>query len=88
VTEVEGAMVATGEIHRASAYFKTLPKLIQVVIFIALAATAAMAGTLDDWARVVLAVLFAGVALCLLAEVRQTITEHRASKAPTPEVTP
>ena len=79
MSEVHAA-VGSGSISSATGLFKNLPKLIQVVLFILLAIVSAAAGTLDDWVRVVLAVLFAGVALCLLAEVREGIAAHRAAK--------
>jgi len=66
------------DVKAAAGIFKNIPVIAQVVIFLLLALVAGLAGTLDDWVRLVLAVLFVGVAASLFAEARQGITEHRA----------
>lgn len=65
-------------VHDAAGLFKNLPKLVQVVLFLLLALVAALSGTLDDWVRIVLAILFFGVAVTLFAEAGQALRTHRA----------
>ncbi len=65
-------------VRQAAGIFKNIPVVAQIVIFLLLAVVAGLAGTLDDWVRLVLAVLFVGVAASLFAEARQGFLEHHA----------
>jgi len=66
------------DVKAAAGLFKNIPLLAQIFIFLALAAVSAAAGTLDDWVRLLLAVLFVGVAASLFAEAKQGLASHHA----------
>jgi hypothetical protein len=71
-------------VGQARSALTLLPKWLQVLLFLGLAIACALAGTLDDWLRVALAVLFVGLALTLAAEGLAGIQAHRVEKGVPP----
>jgi hypothetical protein len=67
-------------VGQARSALTLLPKWLQVLLFLGLAIVCGLAGTLDDWLRVALAILFVGLALTLAAEGLAGIQAHRTGK--------
>jgi hypothetical protein len=66
---------------------KAWPRLVRVVLFVAVAVVAALAGTLDDWVRVLLAVLFAALAITFLVEAVEGLRAARPGEGVAPPTT-